>query len=112
LFITHDISVVRHLSDEVAVMYLGEIVEQGPKEQVFANPRHPYTKMLFAAVPDFHAESLNESLLKANEIPSPIDLPHGCFFQTRCPLKDQRCEDEHPALECREQKVRVRCFKA
>lgn len=112
LFITHDISVVRHLSDEVAVMYLGEIVEQGPKQQIFANPRHPYTKMLFAAVPDFHGETLNESLLKANEIPSPIDLPHGCFFQARCPLKDQRCQAEHPALECHDQGVRVRCFKA
>lgn len=99
LFITHDISVVKHLSDYVAVMYLGEIVEYATKKALFANPKHPYTKMLFSTVPDIHTPLMEESILKTGEIQSPIDLPKGCFFAIRCPYKQQECEMEHPSLE-------------
>jgi len=111
LFITHDISVVKHLSDYVAVMYLGEIVEYGTKEQIFSNPQHPYTKMLFAAVPDINNPILNENVLETGEIPSPIDLPGGCYFAGRCPLKDAECEKEHPVLKEEGDQYKVRCIK-
>lgn len=98
LFITHDISVVKHISDDVAVMYLGEIVEYAPKEVLFANPSHPYTQMLFATVPDIHTPLASENVLKTGEIQSPIDLPKGCFFANRCPKKVPSCEISHPQL--------------
>ncbi|MFK5927771.1 MAG: ATP-binding cassette domain-containing protein [Desulfuromusa sp.] len=111
LFITHDISVVKHLSDYVAVMYLGEIVEYGTKEQIFSNPQHPYTKMLFLAVPDIDNPTLSEKVLETGEIPSPIDLPDGCYFAGRCPLKDADCEKEHPPLVDKGDQYKVRCIK-
>lgn len=98
LFITHDISVVKHLSDDVAVMYLGEIVEYSTKEKLFQSPEHPYTKMLFSTVPDIHTPLVSDSVLKSGEIQSPIDLPKGCFFANRCPYKDESCEAQHPVL--------------
>ena len=111
LFITHDISVVKHLSDYVAVMYLGEIVEYGTKEQIFSNPQHPYTKMLFAAVPDIDNPMMSEKVLETGEIPSPIDLPVGCYFAGRCPFKDADCEKAHPVLEEKGDQYKVRCIK-
>ena len=111
LFITHDISVVKHISDFVAVMYLGEIVEFAPKNQLFKTPCHPYTKMLFEAVPDLNRPFLNEKILHTGEIPSPIDLPKGCFFFPRCPLKSKRCLDEKPVLKTISENHKVRCFK-
>lgn len=111
LFITHDISVVKHISDYVAVMYLGEIVEYGARDQIFNNPRHPYTKMLFSAVPDFEKPVLSEKALETGEIPSPIDLPAGCYFSGRCPLKDAGCEKAHPQLDARGEQHKVRCFR-
>lgn len=111
LFITHDISVVKHLSDYVAVMYLGEIVEYGTKEEIFSNPQHPYTKMLFAAVPDIDNPMISEKVLETGEIPSPIDLPVGCYFAGRCPLRDSDCEKEHPLLVDKGDKYKVRCIK-
>lgn len=98
LFITHDISVVKHLSDYIAVMYLGEIVEYASKKELFASPSHPYTKMLFSTVPDIHTPLVTESVLKTGEIQSPIDLPKGCFFANRCPYKVDSCEQIHPEL--------------
>ena len=98
LFITHDISVVKHISDYVAVMYLGEIVEYASKKELFANPKHPYTKMLFSTVPDINTPLATDSVLKTGEIQSPIDLPKGCFFQNRCPYKEKSCEEAHPPL--------------
>ncbi len=98
LFITHDISVVKHLSDYVAVMYLGEIVEYASKTELFKSPSHPYTKMLFSTVPDIHTPLMTDSVLKTGEIQSPIDLPKGCFFANRCQYKDESCEAEHPIL--------------
>lgn len=99
LFITHDISVVKHLSDYVAVMYLGEIVEYASKKELFHVPKHPYTQMLFKTVPDIRTPLIEESVLKNGEIQSPIDLPKGCFFANRCPHKQDSCEKEHPKLQ-------------
>lgn len=98
LFITHDISVVKHISDYVAVMYLGEIVEYASKKALFADPKHPYTKMLFSTVPDIYTSLATESVLKTGEIQSPIDLPKGCFFTKRCPYREEACDAEHPTL--------------
>ncbi len=111
LFITHDISVVKHISDYVAVMYLGEIVEYGTRDKIFTAPRHPYTKMLFSAVPDIDKPVMSEKVLETGEIPSPIDLPGGCYFAGRCPLKDGECDKSHPQLEEKEEGYKVRCFK-
>jgi oligopeptide/dipeptide ABC transporter ATP-binding protein len=111
LFITHDISVVKHISDFVAVMYLGEIVEYASKEQLFKNPLHPYTKMLFSTVPDIHTPLSNDSVLKTGEIQSPIDLPKGCFFANRCQYKDSSCEQSHPILENTGDNHLARCPK-
>ena len=98
LFVTHDIAVVRYIGDYVAVMYLGEIVEYADKETLFTNPRHPYTQMLFSAVPTLNNSIIKEGLLESGEIPSPIDLPKGCFFAGRCPFKEETCEKVHPEL--------------
>ena len=112
LFITHDISVVKHLSDYVAVMYLGEIVEYGTRNMVFESPQHPYTKMLFSAVPDIDSPVIDETVLNIGEIPSPIDLPRGCFFSNRCPLREDRCEQASPEMREVAPGHTVRCIKA
>jgi len=112
LFITHDISVVQYISDEVAVMYLGEIVERADKKDLFANPMHPYTRLLFSAVPDITRPFLSEEALIKGEIPNPTNLPSGCFFAPRCPLKTNDCTQVHPSLEERGEKHFVRCIHA
>ncbi len=111
LFITHDISVVKHISDYVAVMYLGEIVEYTSKEKLFKSPMHPYTKMLFSTVPDINTPLMTESVLQTGEIQSPIDLPKGCFFVNRCPYKEDSCEETHPRLTLIENNHFARCPK-
>jgi oligopeptide/dipeptide ABC transporter ATP-binding protein len=112
LFITHDISVVQYISDEVAVMYLGEIVERADKKDLFANPMHPYTQLLFSAVPDITRPFLSEEALIKGEIPNPTNLPPGCFFAPRCPLKTKDCTQVHPALDERGVRHLVRCIHA
>ena len=109
LFITHDISVVKHISDYVAVMYLGEIVEYASKKELFAHPRHPYTRMLFSTVPDIYTPLATESVLKTGEIQSPIDLPKGCFFANRCPYREAQCDAAHPELTDTGEGHMVRC---
>ena len=109
LFITHDISVVKHISDYVAVMYLGEIVEYASKDELFKSPQHPYTKMLFSTVPDIHTPLATDSVLKTGEIQSPIDIPIGCFFANRCPYKKDLCDETHPNLIDLEKNHLARC---
>ena len=99
LFISHNISVVRHISDRIAVMFLGKICETGPTEEVFHTPQHPYTKFLLEAVPQPDPRKSTETApLLLGEPPSPIDPPSGCSFRTRCPYATERCATEEPGL--------------
>ncbi len=99
VFISHDLGVVRHVADEVAVMYLGRIVEQGPRERVFDDPQHPYTQALLSATPTVHAAARRQRIILQGELPSPIRPPSGCPFHTRCPEAIERCRGEAPALQ-------------
>ena len=97
LFISHDLGVVRHLSDRVVIMYLGRIVESAPADEVFAHPNHPYTQALLAEVPRLEATKRAYIPIKG-EIPSPLDPPRGCHFHPRCPHSFPRCQTEAPRL--------------
>ena len=98
LFISHDLGVVRHIADRVVIMYLGRIVETGPKEAVFAAPQHPYTRALLENVPRLDARKRQFTTIKG-EIPSPLAPPPGCHFHPRCPLAGSRCRQEAPGLK-------------
>ena len=97
LFISHDLSVVQHISDRIVIMYLGRIVESGPTEAFFANPNHPYARALLEEIPRLDQRKRTFHPIKG-EIPSPIDPPSGCHFHPRCPHAMDRCRDEAPAL--------------
>jgi oligopeptide/dipeptide ABC transporter ATP-binding protein len=103
LFIAHNLAVVRHLSDRVAVMYLGQIVEQGPAHQVFARPLHPYTQGLLASVlrtdTEAHHRLSEAQQFVQGDVPSLHDVPPGCRYNTRCPFAQERCREERPELE-------------
>ncbi len=96
LFISHNLAVVRHMSDRLGVMYLGRIVEIGPGEAIFRNPLHPYTRLLLDAIPDLEMVGARRTPV-GGEVPSPIDPPPGCPFHPRCPLANDRCRVEKPA---------------
>ncbi|MFC4598690.1 ABC transporter ATP-binding protein [Cohnella hongkongensis] len=109
LFITHDISVVRYISDRIGIMYLGTIVEEAPTDDLFQAPQHPYTKALLSAVPDYTRSRLKERIILKGEIPSPLSPPQGCVFRTRCPLATDKCRAEPPAVRETRAGHRVAC---
>ncbi|WP_191601751.1 peptide ABC transporter ATP-binding protein [Marinomonas algicola] len=98
VFISHDLSVVEHIADEVMVMYLGKVVEQGPKEQVFANPKHPYTLALMSSTPQLAPDKRRKRIKLKGELPSPLNPPSGCAFHGRCSFANNRCKTEAPLL--------------
>ena len=101
LFIAHDLSVVRHISQRIAILYSGKLVELAPADRVYEAPQHPYTEALLSSVPipDPPLQKARRRIVLTGEIPNPIDPPPGCRFQTRCPLVEQRCRVEEPPLE-------------
>jgi peptide/nickel transport system ATP-binding protein/oligopeptide transport system ATP-binding protein len=99
LFISHDLSVVAHTCDHVAVMYLGRLVESAPTRELFKAPRHPYTKALFSAIPSLDPDDKGSAQKLEGEIPSPTNQPPGCKFHTRCAFAIDRCKSEEPRLE-------------
>jgi dipeptide transport system ATP-binding protein len=99
LFISHDLSVVQHIADDVVVMYLGRPVETGPKDEVFAAPRHPYTKALLSATPSADPGRSRRRIKLEGELPSPLAVPPGCAFAPRCWKVQDRCRSERPQLE-------------
>jgi peptide/nickel transport system ATP-binding protein len=99
LFISHDLSVVEHISDRVAVMYVGKLVESAKTEELFVNPKHPYTEALLSAVPKPNPRQRSEPIILQGEVADPANPPSGCYFHPRCRYKIDRCVTEEPVLE-------------
>ncbi|WP_085673657.1 MULTISPECIES: peptide ABC transporter ATP-binding protein [unclassified Pseudomonas] len=98
VFISHNLAVVRHVADQVLVMYLGRPAEMGPKEDIYEKPLHPYTQALLSATPAIHPDPLKPKIRIAGELPNPLNPPEGCAFHKRCPYATERCAKEVPAL--------------
>ena len=98
MFITHDLSVVHHFSDDIAVMYLGRLLEKAPSDQLFQNPAHPYTEALLSAIPIPSLHNRRQRILMKGEITSPVNPPKACRFANRCPKATDRCFNEEPEL--------------
>jgi len=99
MFITHDLNVVRFISDEIVVMYLGQVVERAPKERIFENPRHPYTVALLNSIPAFGVDAQKDRRIPEGDVPSPSNPPPGCRFHTRCPDAQPVCREQTPELK-------------
>ena len=99
LFISHDLGVVQHICNRVAVMYLGRLVETASVDNLFKNPQHPYTEALLSASPKPHPRFRNKKAILGGEVPSPLNTPSGCFFESRCPYKKSICKEEYPSLQ-------------
>jgi peptide/nickel transport system ATP-binding protein len=110
LFISHNLAVVRHVSDQVGVMYLGRLVELADKHTLFSQPRHPYTRMLLEAIPKMHQTGQSRTPVQG-EVPNPLNPPSGCSFHPRCPQADERCKTERPALR-QFQGIQIACHQA
>ncbi|MDJ0834065.1 MAG: dipeptide ABC transporter ATP-binding protein [Gammaproteobacteria bacterium] len=109
LFISHGLSVVEHISDEVLVMYLGKTVEQGDKHQIFSQPQHPYTQALLASTPFVDPTKRRQRIVLKGELPSPLDPPSGCAFHRRCPKAELICSETTPELKPTANGVEVAC---
>jgi peptide/nickel transport system ATP-binding protein len=111
LFISHDLGVVQHMSDEIAVMYMGKIVEHAERKSLFNNPRHPYTQALLSAVPsvDRKRREATKRILIPGDPPDPINPPKGCRFANRCPVAIGRCVNELPPLKTVSEGQKVAC---
>ena len=112
MFISHDLSVVAHICDHVAVMYLGSLVESAPTRQLFSNPRHPYTKALLSSIPSLDPDDSKKAQKLEGEIPSPTNPPSGCKFHTRCIFAEDHCRSEVPEWRQLSQNHEVACHFA
>ena len=112
LFISHDLSVVRHISDRIAVMYLGSVVEVAEKAQLYSNPMHPYTKALLSAIPLPDVKKKRQRIILEGYVPSAYNPPSGCKFHTRCPYATDRCRQEAPVLQEVEKGHKAACHRA
>lgn len=110
LFISHDLSIIKYISDRIAVMYLGEIVEIADKEELFNNHKHPYTEALLNAVPVISEDRKTKKIILSGDLPSPQNPPKGCKFHTRCPYVMEKCKNSHPDFYETMPKHKVRCF--
>ncbi|WP_243018624.1 MULTISPECIES: ABC transporter ATP-binding protein [Candidatus Cardinium] len=110
LFISHDLRVVKFIANDVAVMYLGKIIEAAPAEEIYKNPKHPYTKALFSAIPTLDPSKTRERIILQGAVPSPRELPTGCYFHPRCWKATEKCSNLHPELiQLKEENHQVAC---